>query len=159
MDEQLVEVLNDGPDILFEFSHGDTGGGQIFDALLFPLFMKLIGGAGNQLIGTHPVEYAHKYVSINDRLHGFYEQRQGEGEAGIGFQSLGTQRDDRDLRHTGPLQGAADKADVIGGTAAAACLAHKYGSFIEIIFSGEQSFHDLAYYDQRRIAGIIIDIF
>ena len=66
--------------------------------------------------------------------------------------------DHGDLCHTCTFQGSADKADIVGGTAAAAGLAHEHGRLVEVIFSGQQSLHDLSHDDQGRIAGIIVYI-
>ncbi len=56
-------------------------------------------------------------------------------------------------------KGTTDKTDVVGSTAATACLCHDNGNFICIIFAGQECIHDLTDNDQRRIAGIVIDIF
>ena len=52
-----------------------------------------------------------------------------------------------------------DKADIVGGTTATAGLGHYNSDFVCIIFTGQECIHDLTDNDQRRIAGIIIDIF
>ena len=49
--------------------------------------------------------------------------------------------------------------DIVGGSAAAACLGNKQSGFIEIIFSRLQSVNKLSDYKLSRIANIIVDIF
>ena len=76
--------------------------------------------------GACGVQNPHEDVSIDDGLHGLCEHRQSViVKPGLVSMPLGVQGDDRNLRHTCLLQGSADKADVVGGTAAAAGLAHE----------------------------------
>ena len=56
------------------------------------------------------------------------------------------------------FQSAADKSDIVGGTAAAAGLADDDSNPVCIVFSGQDSLHDLAYHHQGWIAGIVIYI-
>ena len=51
------------------------------------------------------------------------------------------------------------EADIVRCTASATGLAHDDGCLVQVIFTGQQSFHDLTYYQQGRIAGIIVNIF
>ena len=67
-------------------------------------------------------------------------------EAGIALDTCQVQGDDRDLLHVCLLQGTADEADDNGG-------------LVQVIFAGQQSFHDLSDYQQRGIAGIVVNIF
>ena len=50
-------------------------------------------------------------------------------------------------------------AIIVGGTAAAACLRHDDCSFVQVIFAGKKSIHDLSHNHQGRIAGIVVYIF
>ncbi len=84
---------------------------------------------------------------------------QSDGKARIRLHAVGIDGDYGNLSHAGFFQGAADKADVIGGTAAAAGLAHKDGGVIQIIFSRKQRVHNLTDDNQGGIAGIIVYVF
>ena len=80
-------------------------------------------------------------------------------EAGVTLDTRQVQRDYGNLFHICFLQGTADEADIVRRTASATGLAHDDGCLVQVIFTGQQSFHDLTYYQQGRIAGIIVNIF
>ena len=80
-------------------------------------------------------------------------------EAGIALDTRQVQGDDRDLLHVCLLQGTADEADIVRRTASATGLAHDNGGLVQVIFAGQQSFHDLSDYQQGGIAGIVVNIF
>ena len=92
--------------------------------------VKGVGGAWLLLVGPCGVENPHENVSVYHGLHGFGQQGRGEGEARVGLHAVGVDGDDRNLRHAGFLQGTADEADVVGGAAAAAGLAHENGRVV-----------------------------
>ena len=60
---------------------------------------------------------------------------------------------------SGFLQRAADKADVVGCTAAASGLADDDCQMIGVIIAGEDSVHDLSDNDEGRVAGVVVYIF
>lgn len=80
-------------------------------------------------------------------------------EAGIALDTCQVQGDNGNLLHVCFLQGTTDEADIVRRTASATGLAHDDGCLVQVIFTGQQSFHDLTYYQQGRIAGIIVNIF
>ena len=80
-------------------------------------------------------------------------------EAGIALDTRQVQGDDRDLLHVCLLQGTADEADIVRRTASTAGLTHDNGGLVQVIFAGQQCFHNLTDYQQGRIAGIVVDIF
>ena len=80
-------------------------------------------------------------------------------EAGIAFNTRKVQGDNWNLFHISLFQGTADKADIIGCPASASCLGHNNCGFIQVIFTGKESLHNLPYNQKGRVAGIIIDIF
>ena len=57
------------------------------------------------------------------------------------------------------LQRAADKADIVGCTAAAAGWLLMNCQVICVIIAGEDSIHDLSDNDERRVAGVVVYIF
>ena len=156
---QLIEIADDPFYISHKFHHTRIAGGQGFDADFFPFFMELVGGAFPFLIGPGGIQYPHEHIAVNDGLQRFYQHRRRIAEAGIGFHAVGVDGNYRHLGHSGLFQGAADKTDVVGGTAASAGLAHKNGRFVQIVFSRQQRVHDLTDYDQRGIAGVVVDVF
>ena len=79
-------------------------------------------------------------------------------KAGIALDTCQVQGDDRDLLHVCLLQGTADEADIVRRTASATGLAHDNGGLVQVIFAGQQCFHNLTDYQQGRIAGIVVDI-
>ena len=80
-------------------------------------------------------------------------------EAGVTLDTRQVQRDYGNLFHICFLQGTADEADIVRRTASATGLAHDNGGLVQVIFAGQQSFHDLSDYQQRGIAGIVVNIF
>ena len=126
---------------------------------LHPLHMLGFDHALFQLIGAHAVDAAHHDIAKDNGIGGTGDQLQVELESGIFLEAGHVDRDDRDLSHACLCQGAADKADVIGRTAAAAGLGHQNSCPVKIVFAGIKSFHDLAHDEEGRIAGVIVDIF
>ena len=49
---------------------------------------------------------------------------------------------------TGLLKGTADESDVVGSTASTTGLTDDHGNLVCVIFTGKDSFHDLADYHQ-----------
>ena len=80
-------------------------------------------------------------------------------EAGVTLDTREIQRDYGDLLHICFLQCTADESDVVRRTASTAGLAHDNGGLVQVIFAGQQCFHNLTDYQQGRIAGIVVDIF
>ena len=60
---------------------------------------------------------------------------------------------------SGFLQRTADKADIIGCTASAACLADDDSEMVCVILTGQDGVHDLSDHDKGRIAGVVVHIF
>ena len=59
---------------------------------------------------------------------------------------------------SGFFKGSADKADIVGGTAAAAGLTDNYGNLVCVVPAGEDGVHNLSHHHQGGIASIVIDI-
>ena len=60
---------------------------------------------------------------------------------------------------SGLFQCAADEANVVGRTAAAAGLADDHGQVVGVVLSGKDGVHDLSDDDEGRIAGVVVYIF
>ena len=127
---QCVEVPDDSPDIPAEFHHGRAALGQRGHAALLPFLVQRVGAAGLRLVGAGGVEHPHENVAVDYALHGLGQKGQGDGKARVGLHAVGVDRDHGDLGHARLLKGAADEADVVGRTAAAAGLAHEHGCMV-----------------------------
>ncbi|GFI50999.1 hypothetical protein IMSAGC020_02209 [Lachnospiraceae bacterium] len=57
------------------------------------------------------------------------------------------------------LKRSSDESDIVGSTASAAGLADDHGDLAGIIPPGQDGVHDLSHHHQRRIAGVVVDIF
>ena len=112
-----------------------------------------------QLVGPHPVDAAHHNVAEDDRVSGAGDQLEVQLKARIVFEARHIRADDLDLLHAGFPEGAADKADVVGSAAAAACLRHNDRGPVQVVFAGAECLHDLSHDKEGRVAGVIVDIF
>ena len=63
------------------------------------------------------------------------------------------------MPHTRVIQGFPEKAQVVGGAAAATGLGDEQRCFVEVIFPAFERIHHLADDEQRRIAGVVMDAF
>ena len=124
-----------------------------------PFLMNGIDTAGFGFIRPHPVDAPHENIT-EFRGHCNPDQKAGiQMEAGVALNSRQIQGNDGNLFHAGLFQGSPDKTHIVGGPAPASCLGHDDGGFVQVIFSGQQRFHNLAYHQKGGIAGVIIDIF
>ena len=112
-----------------------------------------------ELIGAHPVDAAHHDVAEYDGVSGTADQFEIQLEAGILLKAGHVGADYRYLFHTCLFEGTADETDIVGSAAASACLRHNDGSAVQVVFTGLQSLHDLSHYEERGIAGVVVDIF
>ena len=72
------------------------------------------------------------------------------GEVQAGHRDTGVARLDQRL---------AQQMDVVGGTAAAAGLGDEQGRVVEVVLAAVQRIEELADDQQRRIAGVVVDVF
>ena len=126
---------------------------------LLPFLVNPVCRALFLLIRTHPVNTFHHDIAEFCCIAETNRKIRRDLEARIFLQTAQVNRDDRNLRHIGLLQRTADKSDVVRSTAAAAGLAHDDSHFVQVILAGEQRLHNLSDYHQRRIAGIVVDVF
>ena len=151
--------MDDAADILHEGHHSGALCGECFDTDPFPLLVESVCGAGNGLVRSRSVENTHKYITVYNSLKSLHKHSRCILESWVRLHTIRVDGDDRDLRHSGFFQSAADKSDVVRRTAAASGLAHEDGRVVEIILSGQQGIHDLSDDDQGRVAGVIVYIF
>ena len=122
---QIIKITDNAADILSKFHHSRLSLRKSLNTDLFPFLMKCIGTSRNCLIWSGCIKDTHENVTVYNCLHGLGHHWQCNGETWVSFHAICIDRNNRNLRHTGFLQCPADKSDIVGGTAAAAGLAHK----------------------------------
>ena len=133
---QIVKITDNAADISGKFHHGRLSLGKGSDTDLFPFLMECVCTSRNCLIWSGCIKDTHENVTVYNSLHGFGHQWQRNRETRIGLHTVCINRNNRNLGHTGFFKCPADKSDIVGGTAAAAGLAHKDCCAVQIIFSG-----------------------
>ena len=129
------------------------------DTAFFPFPVKRVGRSLDCFVRTHAVNTFHKDISEYCTECKAGSQFCSNFKSWIFFQAAQINGDYRNVSHICFLQSTADESDVVGSTAAAACLGHNDSYFVQIIFSGQKCLHNLTDYHKRRVAGIIVYIF
>ena len=111
------------------------------------------------LVGGHLIAQGAQHVAVEDAGQRTAGQRQGHLEAAVLLEAREVQAGHRDLRVTGLDQCLAQQMDVVGGTAAAARLGNEQRGMVQIILAGVQRVNKLTDDQQRRVAGIVVNIF
>ena len=124
-----------------------------------PQLVQLVGRTFLHLIRAYAVEALHEQVAQNQRLDGTVQQGQGGLEAGVIFEPLGRNGDDRNLRIAGIDQSLADQAEVVGRTAHAAGLGDGERYMVGIVFAFQNRVDELADDHDGRVAGVIVHVF
>ena len=124
-----------------------------------PLLVQGVRAARLNLIRADAVQAFHQQITVDERLAGTFQHRRRGFESRIAFQPLETQRDDRNLRVSGVNQRLADQAVIVRGTAHAAGLGNGERHMVGIVFALDDGVHQLADNHDRRIAGVIVDVF
>ena len=124
-----------------------------------PLFGQGISGAGLVLIGLGLAAQGHQQVAVIDAGNDLAYQRQGQRQAAAFFQAGKVQRCHRDITVPGLNQRFAQQLDVVGCTATAARLGNEQRGMVQIILAGVQRVNKLTDDQQRRVAGIVVNIF
>ena len=88
-----------------------------------------------EFIGAHAVDAAHHDITKDNSIGRAGDEPEIKLEARILFKAGHIDRDNRDLAHACLCQCPADKADVVGGTAAAAGLGHQDRCPVQIVFA------------------------
>ena len=105
--------MDDAADILHEGHHSGALCGECVDTDLLPLLVESVCGAGNGLIRSRSVENTHKYITVYNSLKSLHKHGRRVGEARVRLHTVRVDGDDRDLRHSGFFQSAADKSDIV----------------------------------------------
>ena len=110
------------------------------------------------LVGSYLIAQRTQHITVEDAGDALACQREGHLEAAVLFQTGKVQACHRDLRISSLDQRLAQQMDVVGGTAAAAGLGDQQGGVLQIILAAVQRIQKLADDQQRRVAGIVMDI-
>ena len=127
---QVIEVMDNITAQLFELSHSRMLGRDKIFADFFPFFMHGICGTFDFFIRTHTVETTHENIAEDRTVQTTHHKTVADFKSRIFLKTAQIDGDDRDLFHVCLFQCTADKADIIAGTAAAACLGNQNGSLI-----------------------------
>ena len=131
---QLVKLLDDlGVEL---FSLAQLHAGDVVFEVVHPLAEQLLRAAGHRLVGADTVEQHHHQITQKQRGNSALEHGRGELPAAVALVG-GAKRqcDDRHMAIAGFFERLADKADVVGGTAAAARLRDKQRGMVHIVFA------------------------
>ena len=124
-----------------------------------PLFGQGVCGAGVVLIGFCLAAQRNQQVAVKDAGNHLAQQRQGQGQAAVLFQTRKIQRRNGDIAVACLDQRLAQQLDVIGCAAAAARLGDEQRRMVQVILAGVEGVDKLADDQQRRVAGVVMDIF
>ena len=124
-----------------------------------PLFSQRIRGAGFVLIRLSLAAKGNEQIPIKDAGNRLAQQRQGQRQAAVLLKAGEIERCNGDIPVTSLDQCLAQQFDVIGGTASAARLGDKQRRVVKVILAGIERINKLADDEQRRVAGIIVDVF
>ena len=168
---QIVEGLHDllGQHVVRQVPLPDArrlGGGLgiavVFDGFAHdgvPQLVQLVGRALLHFVRAHAVEALHEQVAQNQRLDGTVQQGRGGLEAGVVFEALGGDGDDRNLRVAGIDQSLADQAEVVGRTAHTTGLGDGERHLVRIVLAFLNRADKLADDHDGRVAGVVVHVF
>ena len=126
---------------------------------LHPQVHQAVGSARLVLIRGGLVAQGAQQIAIQYAGQGTADQGQRHLEAAVLLQAGEVQAGHRDLRIPRLYQCFAQQMDVVRGTAAAAGLGDQQGGMFQVIFAAVQRIQKLANDQQRRVAGVVVDIF
>ena len=88
-----------------------------------------------QLVWAHAVNTLHKNITKHSGIHNSLHQRKSKLKSWIALQTAKVKGNNRNLLHSCLLKGTADKSNIVGCTASAACLGHDDGSLVQVVFA------------------------
>ena len=121
---QPVKIPDHGPADLLIFRVRQLGAADEVCADLFPFLVQAVGRTFHFLVGAHPVDTFHQYISKYSRIDHTHGQLRRDLEAWVALQTAQVQRDDRNVGHICFLQCSAYESDVVGSPASSAGLGH-----------------------------------
>ena len=126
---------------------------------LDPEIYHLVGAPLLVFVGGHLIAQGAEHVAVEDARQRTSGQRQGHLEAAVLLQTGEVQAGNGDLRVARLDQRLAQQMDVVGRTAAAAGLGDEQSRVVEVVLAAVQRIKELADDQQRRVAGIVVDVF
>ena len=88
-----------------------------------------------QLVWAHAVNTLHKNITKHSGIHNSLHQRKSKLKSRVALQTAKVKGDNRYLLHSCLLKGSADKSNIVGCTASAACLGHDNCSLVQVVFA------------------------
>ena len=126
---------------------------------LHPAVHHPVGRAGLVLVRGDLVAQGRQHIPVEDEGHRPAGQGQGHLETAVLFQAREVQAGYRDLGIARLDQGLAQQVDVVGSPAAAARLGDQQGGVVQVVFAAVQGVQKLADDQQRRVTGVVVDVF
>ena len=120
---------------------------------------QAVGVAGVVLIRGDLVAQGAQHIPVEDAGHRLPQQGQVHLEAAVLFQAREVQAGHRDLGVARLDQGLAQQVDVVGSAAAATGLGDEQGGVVQVVLAAVQRVDELADDQQRRVAGVVVDVF
>ena len=124
-----------------------------------PLVLQPLRRPSFQLIGLGLGTEGHQQVAVVDGSQSLPHEFQIHGHTAVLFQTGEVQAQHGDIAVARLFQSLPQQENVVGRPAAAAGLGDDEGGVVQIILAGIQCVQKLADDQQRRIAGVIMDVF
>ena len=155
-----VEVLGDLGQVSFhDFDLVSVLVEHLIGKTVDPFLDLLLRLSFVHLVGFRLVLQAHEHVAVDDCRDRPSNHRKGNLQSRVGLQAGKVQGDDGNVIHSGSLQAFPQEHDVVGGTAAAACLGDHEGDLVKIVFAREEGVDHLAATEDGGIAHVVLDEF
>ena len=97
--------------------------------------MLAVYNAFLQFIWAHAINTFHKNITKHSGIHNSLHQRKSKFKSRVALQTAKVKGDNRNLFHSRFLKGTADKSNIVGCTASAACLGHDDCSLVQVVFA------------------------
>ena len=109
------------------------------------------------LVGLDLIGKEHELIAVNQTADKAADKRQSQRKAGILLHAEG-KRDDGNKREARLLERLSQQKNIVGGTAAAACLGDHQGNFMNVIVSALERVDKLSDDQQGGVAGVVVYI-
>ena len=131
---------------------------ELLDQLGVPALNQRVRLALVRLIRAGLVGDVHDAVAVDQGGDDLADERERQLEAGRLLKSAQIDGNDRDVLEARLLERLAQQEDVVAGAAAAAGLRDGEGDLVQIVLAGVQRVDELADDQQRRDAGVVVDV-